>query len=173
MRRVKLFKLTLLDYTKHMKDSLIILVTIVFIISCNSSGKSSSMHISRVTRELKQLEYNALLAEFKMDTAAIAVIMDDGFVSIDEQKVSNKQTELAGIYNNIHRRLKEGHTVDSFYLDQFRVDLFDNTAVVTFFTVTKGRIKDKPYENKRTRFYDVWVKKKGVWKLVSMQATFL
>src|SRR5687767_14864107 len=120
----------------------------VLIISCNSSRKISSIDISQATQELKQLEYNALAAEFKMDTASIAAIMDDGFVSIDAQKVINKKAELEGIYNNINQRLKEGHTVDFFYLDQFRVDLFDNTAVVTFFTVTNGRIKDKLYQNK-------------------------
>jgi len=156
-----------------MKFQPLLLSIIAFLISCNTSRKITSMDIAEVTRELKQLEYNALTAEFNLDTASIAAIMDDGFVSIDAKQVINKQTELTGIYNNINRRLNEGHTVDSFYLDQFRVDLFDNTAITTFFTVTKGRIKDKPYENKRTRFYDVWVKRQGVWKLVSMQATFL
>ena len=157
-----------------MKIEFLLIPVFVILVACNSSKQTNnSEDISQVSQVLKKLEYDALQAEFKMDTAAIASIMDNGFISIDGQKVSNKQTELTGIYNNINRRLKEGHTVDSFFLDQFRVDLFDNTAIVTFFTVTKGMIKEKPYENKRTRFYDVWVKRKGEWKLVSMQATFL
>jgi len=157
-----------------MKIQFFLTLAIVILVACNSSKQTNNAdEIAEVSQVLKKLEYDALQAEFKMDTAAIASIMDDGFVSIDERKVSNKQSELIGIYNNIDRRLKEGHTVDSLYLDQFRVDLFDNTAIVTFFTVTKGMIKEKPYENKRTRFYDVWVTRKGDWKLVSMQATFL
>ena len=157
-----------------MKMQFFLILTIVILVACDSSKQTNNVEeTSQVSQVLKRLEYDALQAEFKMDTATIAAMMDDGFISIDGQKVSNKQSELIGIYNNIDRRLKEGHTVDSFFLDQFRVDLFDNTAIVTFFTVTKGMVQEKPYENKRTRFYDVWVKRKGQWKLVSMQATFL
>lgn len=155
-----------------MKIQHFLIAAIVLLAACNPSKQTDNTDdISQVSQALKKLEYDALQAEFKMDTAAIASIMDEGFISIDAQKVGNKQSELIGIYNNINRRLQEGHTVDSFYLDQFRVDLFDNTAIVTFFTVTKGMIKEKLYENKRTRFYDVWVNRKGKWKLVSMQAT--
>jgi hypothetical protein len=120
---------------------------------------------------LKKLEYDAIAAELKLDTASIATIMDDRFVSINSRDITNKQQELVGMYNNISQRLKEDHFVDSFYLDDFRVDYFDNTAVVTFYIVTKGRIKGVPFENRRTRFYDVWIKRKGKWKIISMQAT--
>lgn len=150
-----------------------VLFILTCIVSCSSSKDVTKNNLTAITDQIRQLEHNALVAEFKMDTAAIAAVMDDGFINIDEKKVQNKQQELTGIYNNIKKRMQEGHTIDSFYLDEFRVDLFDNTAVATFFTVTKGQFKGKPYENRRTRFYDVWVKRKGSWKLVSMQATFL
>jgi predicted transcriptional regulator YheO len=50
-------------------------------------------------------------------------------------KLQNKQHELTGIYNNISNRIKEGETMDSLYLDDFKAQLYNNTAVVTFYTV--------------------------------------
>jgi len=141
---------------------------ILFQISCTIHN---SNHAGADTEILKKLEYDAIAAEFRLDTASIATIMDDGFISINSREVTNKQQELAGMYNNINQRLKDDHIVDSFYLDEFRADYFENTAVVTFFIVSKGRIKGVRFENRRTRFYDVWIKRNDQWKMISMQAT--
>jgi len=146
----------------------LIIFTILFQASCSTSKNAASKAESDV---LKKLEYDAIAAEFRLDTASIAPVMHDGFISISSREVTSKQQELTGMYNNIDQRLKNEHFVDSFYLDEFRVDHFDNTAVVTFFIVSKGRIKGVPFENRRTRFYDVWIKRKGKWKIISMQAT--
>lgn len=120
---------------------------------------------------LYRLEHDAIVAEFAMDTAAVGSIMDEDFINISPNKISSKHEELAGMYDNFRRRKEQGHTIDSFYLDKFRTDFFDNTAIVTFHIVTNGIENHKPYENKRTAFYDVWVKRRNAWKMVSMQAT--
>lgn len=153
--------------------SVAIMLLILLSHACTTPGSSSKHDVNEVTQTIKSLEYKALDAEFRLDTATISDLMDKNFIAIDKGQVSNKQAELSGIYNNIYERLKAGHTVDSFYLDNFRVDLFDNTAIATFFTVTSGKKNGEAYTNKRTRFYDVWVKRDGAWKMVSMQATFL
>ena len=120
---------------------------------------------------LYKLEYDAIKAEFAMDTAAVSRVMDNGFINISPDEINSKDEELAGMYDNFRRRKERGHTIDSFYLHKFRADFFDNTAVVTFQIVTKGVENNARYEDKRTAFYDVWVNRNGVWKLVSMQAT--
>lgn len=63
--------------------------------------------------------------------------------------------------------------MDSIYLDDFKAQFYNNnnTAIVTFYTVTKGERKGVPYQNQRWRWYDVWVKEKETWKLVSIQGT--
>jgi hypothetical protein len=144
-------------------------IAFLLIIGCATIKKS----FDPVTESevLRKLEYNAIDAEFKLDTAAIAAIMDDRFISINANSITSKKEELASMYSNISGRLKEGHFVDSFYLDQFRVDFFDNTAVVTFYIVSRGRIKEVPFVNRRTRFYDVWIKSANGWKVISIQAT--
>src|SRR5688572_28403478 len=121
--------------------------------------------------ELKKLEYDWIMAEFRLDTATIGLMMDETFISVGMTGLANKQEELKGINDNMSLRLKNNHVVDSLYLDNMNITIYDNTAVVTFFSVTKGRIKEVPFENRRTRMYDVWIKRNGKWKAVSSQVT--
>lgn len=111
------------------------------------------------------------MAEFKMDTATIAAMMNERFVSVGLTTIANKQQELTGIYEKMSRRTTGKHVVDSLYLDDMQVQIFDNTAVVTFIAVTKGKIKDVHFVNRRTRMYDVWIKRNGHWKAISSQVT--
>jgi hypothetical protein len=108
-----------------------------------------------------------------LDTSEIARLMDDNFISIYPNKTQNKQQELAGIYKSEINRRKVDHFIDSLYLDDFKVLVFDNTAVATYFSVAKGRKKGVPFDNDRMRWYDVWVKRKGEWKWVSSQGTWV
>jgi hypothetical protein len=66
---------------------------------------------------------------------------------------------------------KDNHVIDSLYLDDFKVEVYDITAIATYYTVTKGRVKGVPFQNRRTRWYDVWVKRNGEWKWVASQGT--
>ncbi len=124
---------------------------------------------STVEQRIRSLEYKAFDAEFRLDTATLSKMMDEKFIAVYPRTISNKQQELAGIYKNISQMKRDEHFIDSFYLDDFKVQLYDYTAVATFFSVTKGRIKAVPFENKRWRWTDVWVKRKGEWKFVSSQ----
>ncbi|MDB5202932.1 MAG: hypothetical protein JWQ27_2341 [Ferruginibacter sp.] len=120
---------------------------------------------------LEQLEFNWLSAEFKRDTVTIARMMDEQFISVGLADISSKQQELDGIYAHITARQQKEYVVDSLFLDSFRVQFFDSTAVVTFFSVTSGRNKGVPFYNRRTRIYDVWMKRAGQWKALSSQVT--
>ena len=135
------------------------------------TGLSQSTSPRNETELLKQMEYNWLMAEFKQDTATIAQMMDDNFMSIGPAGISGKQQELAGMYTNMGKRLKAGHVVDSLYLDDVHIRVHDSTAVVTFISVTKGRVGQVPFEDRRTRMYDVWIRRNGQWKAISSQVT--
>jgi hypothetical protein len=130
---------------------------------------SQSQSIQKDIETLKKMEYDWLMAEFRMDTAFIAPMMDERFMAAGLTGVSNKQQELEGIFKHMSERSKNGHVVDSLYLDDMRVEIFDNTAIVIFTSVTKGRIRDVPFANRRTRMYDVWIKRNDQWKAVSSQ----
>jgi len=131
----------------------------------------SETSVTMETETIKKLENDAFAAEFKLDTATIARMMHTKFISVGLNKFSNKQEELDGMHKNISQMKKEGHLVDSFYLDDFKVQFYDNTAIATFFSVTKGKKKGVAFKNRRWRWYDVWVKEKNEWKFVSSQGT--
>jgi CubicO group peptidase (beta-lactamase class C family)/pimeloyl-ACP methyl ester carboxylesterase len=124
-----------------------------------------------VSELIQQLTYKAISSEFVLDTAFIANLMDEDFISIYPHKTQNKQQELAGIYRSEINRRKEDHFIDSLYLDDFKVQVFDNTVVATYYSVTKGKKKGVPFNNYRMRWYDVWVKRNGEWKWISSQGT--
>ena len=132
---------------------------------------SQDVNFKNDSTTIRNLEYNWLISEFKLDTATISKMMDTGFISIGVNSISNKQEELDGTYKNISQRLKNNHFVDSLYFDDFQIKIHGTTAIVTYISVTKGTIKGVPFSNRRTRIYDVWVKKNNQWKAISSQIT--
>ncbi|MEO6347997.1 MAG: PIG-L family deacetylase [Aquaticitalea sp.] len=139
--------------------------------SKQESEANTYAEIQDVTETLKAMEYRAIMSEFTLDTTTIAAMMDNNFISIYPSKTQNKQQELNGIHSSMTERIKGAHIVDSLYLDDFKVQLFDNTAIATFYTVSKGTKKGVPFENFRMRWYDVWINRDGEWKWISSQGT--
>jgi hypothetical protein len=147
--------------------------TIVFIaFSCNEPAAKKEAEIIKEHPEaaILSLEKKWLDAEFNLDTSTIAGLLHPRFISVNGRQISGKQEELAGIYNNISAMQKEGILLDSLRLEDAQVRLFDSTAIATFIVHTFKKDKGKPVE-KRTRFYDVWIKRSGQWKAVSSQGT--
>ncbi len=133
---------------------------------------SSLLVLAQKDEELLQkMEYDWLIAEFKNDTATIAKMMDEAFVAVGSAKIYSKQQELEGIHRSISQRMKDDHVVDSLYFEDVYIKIHGNTAIVTFISVTKERIKDGPFTNRRTRINDVWIRKNGEWKAISSQVT--
>lgn len=120
---------------------------------------------------LKKLEYDWLMAEFAVDTAIISKMMDDSFIAIGPSGTSNKREELAGIYDTMLGRKKANHIVDSLHFEDVFIRIFKDVAIVTLVSVTKGRKDNVQFSNRRTRIYDVWVKRDLQWKAVSSQVT--
>lgn len=132
-----------------------------------SNGSSES-----IKQELLSLERKWLEAEFILDTAYISTLIDSTFIGISANRISNKQEELKGMYNNISAMRQDSILLDSLKLEDAVVNVYDNSAVVTFIVHTYKKEKGKSTE-KRTRFYDVWIKRDGNWKAVSSQAVVI
>ncbi len=60
--------------------------------------------------------------------------------------------------------------IESTKIDNMKVQMFGNTAVVTYTTVDKGTWKDRDISGEY-RWTDVFVKTGGKWKLVAGQGT--
>jgi hypothetical protein len=120
--------------------------------------------------ELLNLEYQWLENEFALDTAFLSSIMDSTFIDISSEGLKDKQEDLISMYNNIDQRIKNGIVVDSFKLEDEVINIYSNSAVVTFIVHTDRHSQDTLIE-RQTRFYDVWVKRGGKWKAVASQGT--
>ncbi len=156
-----------------MKILFTLLMTVFF--SCTGSDSKKASDVShqsndKIKEELLSLERKWLEAEFALDTAYISTLIDSTFVSISANRVSNKEDELNGMYDNISDMRKDSIFLDSLKLEDPVVNIFDNTAVVTFIVHTYKKERGNPTE-KRTRFYDVWINRNGQWKAVSAQGT--
>jgi hypothetical protein len=122
--------------------------------------------------QLLELERKFLEKEFALDTAFLSSIMDSTFIDITDDGIKKKQEDLLSIYNNIDQRIKNGIVIDSFRLEDNFVNVYSNTAVVTFI-VHSYRHKNDTLIERKTRFYDVWTKRGDKWKLVASQGTTL
>jgi hypothetical protein len=120
--------------------------------------------------QLLALEHKWLEAEFGLDTAYLSSIIDNSFIGISGSEIHNKHEDILDMYNNISQRIKDSIVIDSFKLESPVVNLYDNTAVVTFIVHTHGRSKQAITE-RRTRFYDVWVRRGKEWKAVASQGS--
>ncbi len=79
--------------------------------------------------------------------------------------------ELEGIYNAILAMRKDSIFIDSFRIEEpFIAKLHNDFAITVFICHTYKKDKGIPIQ-KRTKFYDVWIKRESGWKAVSSQAT--
>jgi len=154
----------------------IFFILVCFLSACSDpTGKqndNSRVSEDKTKEELLSLERKWLEAEFELDTGYIATLLDTGFISISADHISNKSQELKGMYDNISAMRKDSIFLDSMKFENAIVNLYDNTAVVTFIIHTYKKNKGKPAE-KRTRFYDTWINRNGKWKAISSQGTVI
>lgn len=121
-------------------------------------------------KQLLLLEHKWLEAEFALDTAYLSSVMDSTFIGVSESGIHNKQESLLAMYENISQRIKDSIVIDSFELENPIVNLYQNSAVVTFVIHSHGKNKGVLRERK-TRFYDVWIKRENTWRAVASQGT--
>lgn len=119
---------------------------------------------------LLSLEEQWLAAELRLDTLFIASILDSDFIGISEYGVHNKEEELIDMYNTIEQRRQNNIHIDTFKIVDGRVNFYPNTAVVTFVLHT-FRNENGILTQRKTRFYDVWIKKEEKWLAVSSQGS--
>lgn len=120
--------------------------------------------------QLLALERNWLEAEFRLDTGYIAPMIADSFMGISEEGIHNKEQLLESMYSTISQRLADSIVVERFRLENEEVRIHENTAVVTFIVHTFKKNKGVP-EEKKTRFYDVWIKQDDTWKMLASQGS--
>lgn len=122
-----------------------------------SSGAEEA--VMRIEREL-------LAALLKGDASANERYLADTYVYTGpDGSVENKAQAIAN--------LKSGDLkLQSASLDDAKVHIYGDTAIVTYNSLDKGTFKGKDISGK-TRWMDVFVKQKGSWRVVATQGTML
>jgi len=154
--------------------NIFIVVAIIFSSACSSTDSSMTIGVSNdnIKEELLSLERKWLEAEFALDTAYLSTLLDSSFIGISANRTSNKQEELKAMYDNISSMRKDSIFLDSLKLENAIMNVYGNSAVVTFIVHTYKKDKGESTE-KRTRFYDVWINRNEKWKAVSSQGTVI
>ena len=98
------------------------------------------------------------------DEAAIAGNMGEDFRIIDRRgNISDKKSFVAGI---IDPKL----TINPYTVEDFEVRLYGDTALLSGRTHMTGSYDGQPFKS-YYRYIDIYVRKGGVWKIVSVQIT--
>jgi hypothetical protein len=119
----------------------------------------------------KNVEQTLMHIEQEMDDA---VVKGDTSASERYMAANSTFTDPGGMVMDKARSiadLKSGDLkIESSKLEDMKVQVYDNTAVVTYGTTDKGTYKGKDISGKY-RWTDVFVKGKGGWQIVAGQGT--
>lgn len=101
-------------------------------------------------------------AIFAKDRAAIAANMAEDFRQIDAHgNVESKASFIDGL-------VTPDLQLDPYTVEDFEVRLYGDTALLSGRTRMTGRYAGKPFDS-HYRYIDVYVKRGGAWKIVSVQ----
>ena len=145
------------------------------ILSVSLAGFSQGMiqstaELSKDERAIRDIEQTYRDAVLRQDVTALDRILADDFVATSSRgEIRNKAQEVADIKP---AQPSPDFVTEGFDLDDIKVRVFDNTAVVTGRSVLK--VKYKGQSNTATfRYTRVYVKRKGGWQAVAQQLTRL
>jgi ketosteroid isomerase-like protein len=100
----------------------------------------------------------------RKDEKAIADNMAEDFRQIDPNaNLETKQSFVAGI---IDPKL----TIDPYTVEEFEVRLYGDTALLSGRTHMTGKYDGQAFES-NYRYIDIYVRRNGAWKIVSVQVT--
>lgn len=101
----------------------------------------------------------AILAK---DRAAIEANMAEDFRQIDAR--GNVETKASFVDGLVSPDLQ----LDPYAVEDFEVRLYGDTALLSGRTRMTGRYQGQPF-NTHYRYIDIYVRRRGVWKIVSVQ----
>jgi ketosteroid isomerase-like protein len=101
----------------------------------------------------------AILAK---DRAAIEANMADDFRQIDAR--GNVETKASFVDSLVSPDL----ALDPYTIEDFEVRIYGDTALLSGRTRMTGRYQGQPFAT-HYRYIDIYVRRKGVWKIVSVQ----
>lgn len=116
-----------------------------------------------VVAHLKRLSDDWDRAIVRKDRGAIAANMADDFRHIGGDGVEGKDAFVKDL-------TADDLTIDPYTVEDFEVRLYGDVALLSGRTRMTGRSEGKPFTS-HYRYIDIYVRRDGVWKIVSVQTT--
>jgi ketosteroid isomerase-like protein len=113
---------------------------------------------------LMKMEQEIADAIVKSDTSVFDKYVADNGTFTDPGGMLMSKAQTMAMFKSGDLKL------ESIKIEGMKVQMFGNTAVVTYTTMDKGMYKDKDISG-QYRWTDVFVKMSGKWKLVAGQGT--
>ena len=145
---------------------ILVLVGILSALCCSAFSQSKGRPAAGAEGAVMGIERELLNAILKGDASASERHLADTYVFTGpDGMVENKAQAIAD--------LKSGDLkLQSASLDDAKVQVYGDTAVVTYSSNDKGTYKGKDISGK-TRWTDVFVKQNGSWRVVASHGTML
>jgi ketosteroid isomerase-like protein len=141
------------------------IVCAVVLMACSASAAAADKSTD-VVAHLKQLSDHWDKVIVAKDAAAIAANMAEDFRIIDRRgNIEGKKAFVDGI-------LDPKLTINPYTVEDFEVRLYGDTALLSGRSHMTGTYEGQPFAS-NYRYIDIYVRKGGVWKIVSVQITAL
>jgi len=149
---------------KHLLRMSVVVALILSIVSCSGSGAGTSVATissgpasDNVDQTITRLEHDWVTAIVNKDTVTLDRLIADDFSGTTNDQVYSKGDAIEDVKTGTHESLD---------LDNIRVRLFGDTAVVTMGQTEKSRHGDSDFSG-HYLFTDVWAKRNGQWIAVA------
>ena len=131
-------------------------------VTMTSTADAQGRDVAQLTRQADAWDK----AIVRKDKAAIEANMADDFRQIDgDADIETKDSFVTGL-------LTPKLTINPYTVEDFEVRLYGDVALLSGRTQMTGSYDGKPFAS-HYRYIDIYVKRAGVWKIVSVQITRL
>jgi len=149
---------------KHLLRMSVVVALILSIVSCSGSGAGTSVATissgpasDNADQTITRLEHDWVTAIVNKDTVTLDRLIADDFSGTTNDQIYSKGDAIEDVKTGTHESLD---------LDNIRVRLFGDTAVVTMGQTEKSRHGDSDFSG-HYLFTDVWAKRNGQWIAVA------
>jgi hypothetical protein len=141
-----------------------LIVLLLFVL--HGLAHAQAPHATATESKLLALENAWNQAQIHHDARALENLVGDHFIYTDtDGTVMNKAQFLADAKDLAYKATSAAN-------DNVKIDLYENTAVVSGRYHTKGTYKAKPFDH-YGRFTDTWIYLNGQWQCVASHTTLL
>ena len=147
-----------------MNRAFLLTVSLLLSLSCSITRKpgSDAERVNRALKEILQLEFRLATAIQQKDADTLREIWNDDYLLTGpDGRVVSKADLIAAIGD---ATLEE----DSLQLDDLRLRLFDNVAILTGHAVAKIRVAGEDYSGSY-RGTGILIKRQGQWQVIGVQ----